>query len=185
MFSRLKKINKNQKGFTLIELIMVIAITALIIGVIAVSIFQLYKVHASTSNRMLAVRQVQNAGHWISRDVQMTQQEPVIVNDGGQLESITLAWQEFGTTDANDATLHEVTYTLLVNGDLKRSHSVNGGDPTETLVAQYIESGETSCVWDDDADKLVLTVTASVGTWPKVENETRVYEVIPRPDSVS
>jgi len=162
-----------------------IAITGLIIGVIVATIFQLFNISARSDNHMLAVRQVQNAGYWISHDAQMAQQEPVIVNDGGQLESIFLTWEDW------DKTLHEVTYTLD-GSELKRSHSVNG-ETSEILVAQYIDStlkdGEpqTKCEFTDTNedginDTLFLTVTAAVGTWPRTENETRVYEIVPRPD---
>jgi len=175
MFHRLKSINKNQKGFTLVELIVAIAITGLIISAITVTIFQLFSISARSDSHMLAVRQVQNAGYWISHDAQMAQQEPVIVNDGGQLESIFLTWEGW------DTTLHEVTYTLE-DTELKRSYWNDTGETSEILVAQYInpDSAKTKCDFTDGV--LTLTVTASVGTWPKVESETRVYEVIPRPD---
>jgi len=147
MFNRLKKINKSQKGFTLIELIMVIAITALIIGGITVSIFQLYKVHASTSSRMLAVRQVQNAGHWISRDVQMAQS---MVTDESEDTGfpLTLTWTEWEEVDGHlvEGDEHQVVYTLVEeDSELKRSYWVNDNDPDVTLVAEYIDQAETSC----------------------------------------
>ena len=267
MFHRLKSIHKNQKGFTLIELIVALAITALIIGAIVMSIFQVFIVNALSSNHMLAVRQVQNAGYWINRDVQMAQS--VATDAGATGFPLDVTWEEW------DGTLNEVTYTLE-DGEIKRSHSVNGGGPSVIVVAQYINSAETSCgltgggtftlpdkddaftitggavadsgiitvdtdagsikvttnggatynapawtttdandtvvvtaneditagVWtsttakakvaittdiDDEnatitGDKLILTVTATVGTWPQVENETRVYEIVPRPD---
>ncbi len=270
IFSRLKSIHKNQKGFTLIELIVAIAITALIIGVIVMSIFQIFIVNALSSNHMKAVRQVQNAGYWINHDVQMAQS--VVTDDGATGFPLNVTWN-----NEWDGTLNEVTYTLE-DSELKRSHSVNGGGPSEIVVAQYIDSAETSCgltgggtftlpdkddaftitggavadsgkitvdtdtgsikvttngsatynvstgtwttpdangsvvvkaneditagVWtsttanakvaittdtDDEnaiitGGKLTLTVTATVGTWPQVENETRVYEIVPRPD---
>lgn len=268
IFHRLKSIHKNQKGFTLIELIVAIAITALIIGVIVMSIFQVFIVNALSSNHMLAVRQVQNAGYWINHDVQMAQS--VATDDGATGFPFDVIWEEW------DGTLNKVTYTLE-DGELKRKHWVNGGGPSEIVVAQYIDSAETSCgltgggtftlpdkddaftitggaaadsgkitvdtdtgsikvttngsatynatgtwtttyandtvvvkaneditagVWtsttanakvaittdtDDEnaiitGGKLILTVTATVGTWPQVENETRVYEIVPRPD---
>jgi type II secretory pathway pseudopilin PulG len=173
MFGRLKKINKNQKGITLIELIMVIAITALIIGVIVMSISLLLNVSARSDNHMLAVRQVQNAGYWISRDVQMAQS--VVTDEGSTGFPLDVAWKDW------DTNLHEITYNLLGNGELKRSYSVNGGGASETLIAQYIESIEVA-PRPFTGDKLTLTVTAAVGGWPKVENETRVYEIVPRPD---
>jgi len=117
----------------------------------------------------------------INHDVQMTQQEPVIVKDGSQLESITLAWQEFGTEDVGDATLHDVTYTLLENGDIERSHWIDGVGPSDIVVAQFINSDPTLTNCEFDGSVLTLTVTATVGTWPQVESETRVYEIVPRP----
>jgi len=172
-------IHNNQKGFTLVELIVAIAITALIVGVIVASIFQLFNINARSNSHMLAVRQVQNAGYWISHDVQMAQSVVTAVDPDGFLD---VTWWSWGTTDLGDTTLHEVTYTLLGNGELKRSYSVNGGGSSEILVAQYIESIEVAPIPFTTGDKLVLTVTAGVGTWPKVESETRVYEIIPRPE---
>ena len=193
MFSRLKKINKNQKGFTLIELIMVIAITALIIGVITVSIFQLYKVQASTSNRMLAVRQVQNAGYWVNLDTQMSQNvQPDESSDSGF--PLTLTWTDW------DGDGHRVVYTLI-STSIKREHytnydPMNPADPdATTFVAEYIDSSEiagepqTKCEFTDTDgdgtnDTLFLTVTATVSGSHEA-TETRVYEASPRPDSVS
>ena len=174
MFSRLKSINKNQRGFTLIELMVSITITSLIIGAVVMSIFQVFNISARSDNHMLAVRQVQNVGYWINRDVEMAQR--VIPDDGATGFPLDVTWKDWA------ATLHEVTYTLLPNGKLERSYSVDEGGTSEILVAQYINPDETRCVWDNDADKLVLTVTAAVSDWPKVESETRIYEMIPRPD---
>lgn len=140
MFNRLKKINKNQKGFTLIELIMVIAITALIIGVIAMSISLVFNVSARSDSHMLAVRQVQNAGHWINLDTQMAQTVQTDESSDTGFPLI-LTWTEYVSGDE-----HQVVYTLVEeDSELRRSHSVNGGDPNVTLVAEYIDQAETSC----------------------------------------
>jgi len=129
-------IHNSQRGFTLIELIIAIAITGLIVSVIAVSIFQLYKVHASTSNRMIAVRQVQNAGYWVSRDVQMAQS---VETDGGATGfPLKLTW-----SNEWDGNTYQVVYSLA-DSELRRSYKVNDDDP-EMLVAEYIDQAETSC----------------------------------------
>ena len=179
MLPKLKSIHNNQKGFTLIELLVAIAITGLIIGVIGMSIFMIFNISARSDNHMLAVRQVQNAGYWISHDAQMAQQPPVIVNDGGQLESIFLTWEGW------DNTWHEVTYTLE-DTELKRSYWNDTGEISEILVAEYIDTDNTNCEFtdtdgDDSNDTLFLTVTATVSGRHEA-TETRVYEVIPRPD---
>ena len=179
MFHSLKSINKNQKGFTLIELIVAIAITVVIIGGVVMAIFHVFDVNALSSNHMKAVRQVQNAGYWVGRDVQMAKRvEPTADADGFPLE---VAWQEWGTTDSNDATSHEVTYTLD-GSDFKRSHSIDGGEPSEIVVAQYIDSITVAPIPFAVGDNLTLTVTATTATWPQLASETRVYEIIPRPE---
>jgi len=145
MFNRLKKINKNQKGFTLIELIMVIAITALIIGVIAMSISLVFNVSARSDSHMLAVRQVQNAGHWINLDTQMAQTVQTDESEDTGFP-LTLTWTEYGV----GADKHRVRYTL-VNDKLQREHYTNydpddPDDPDSTIfVAEYIDPTETSC----------------------------------------
>ena len=177
MFHSLKSINKNQRGFTLIELIVALAITALIIGGVVMGVFHIFNINALSSNHMKAVRQVQNAGYWINHDVLMAQSvAPALADPDGF--PLYASWENSWET-----TLHEVTYTLMSNGDLKRSYRLNGGDPSEIVVAQFInvDSLLTKCEFSVSGGKFVLKVTATVGSWPQPEVETRVYEIIPRP----
>jgi len=191
MFSKLKKINKHQKGFTLIELIVVIAITAVVVTAVTVTIFQLFSISARSDNHMLAVRQVQSAGHRVNLDTQMAQ--TVQPDESGATGfPLTLTWTEYGVGGDE----HRVRYTL-VNDKLQREHYTNydpadPADPDSTIfVAEYIDSSEisgepqTKCEFNDtdgdgDNDTLFLTVTATVSGWRGV-TETRVYEIIPRP----
>jgi prepilin-type N-terminal cleavage/methylation domain-containing protein len=170
---KMKKLKKGEKGFTLIELLIAIAITGLITGGITMTIFQVFNINTRTTNHMTAVRQVQNAGFWVSPDVQMAQS----VNASGSSGlPLTLTWIAWGTNNT-----HEVIYTLEdMSGGLKklqRSHSVNGGAPTVTPIAEYIDPDQTSCVWD--GEWLTFNVTATVGG----QSETRTYKAEPRPES--
>jgi prepilin-type N-terminal cleavage/methylation domain-containing protein len=140
MFPRLGLINKNQKGFTLIELMVAIAISSVITGGITMTIFQVIIGSARTNNHMIAVRQAQNAGYWVSHDAQMAQSVTLGASSGFPL---TLTW-----TDWDDNEVHQVAYTLedMTGGSkqLKRSHSSNG--TTEAaIIAQFIDLTTTKC----------------------------------------
>ncbi|MFW0860383.1 MAG: prepilin-type N-terminal cleavage/methylation domain-containing protein, partial [Dehalococcoidia bacterium] len=87
--------HKSQRGFTLIELIIAIAITGIIIGGIVMTIFQVISVNALTANHLTAVRQVQNAGHWITSDAKMAQS---VATTGASGFPLTLTWSEWGGT---------------------------------------------------------------------------------------
>ena len=156
-------IHKNQRGFTLIELLVAIAITGLITGGITMTIFQVFSGNTRTSNHMTAVRQVQNAGYWVSHDAQMAQS---VVITGLSGLPLTLTWTEW------DGMVNEVTYNTIVDSELRRSQGAS-----ETLVAQYIDSancefsggsafslpdvGDTFTITDDvGGDSGTITVTA-------------------------
>jgi len=173
-------IHNNQKGFTMIEVVLAIALTGIITGGITMSIFQVFDGNARTSNHMAVVRQVQNVGYWISHDVQQAQSvEPADPDPDGF--PLVLTWTEW------DGTRNEVVYTLLVNDKLQREHYINY-DPvtnpnpdTTTFVAEYIDSIEVVPRPFTDGGVLTLRVTAKVGTGSQEASETRVYEITPRP----
>jgi prepilin-type N-terminal cleavage/methylation domain-containing protein len=174
---KMKRPKDGQRGFTLIELIIAIAIAAVITGVITFSIMQILTINHRDSNHMIAVRQVQQAGKEVSKDT--LQAQSVNVTGVGESLSLNLTWQEWGTNIT-----HTVIYDYDLTGasaevkDLQRTHYTSDGNSTVTTVAQYIDPARTSCVWAGGV--LTFNVTASVGT----EWETRTYEIQPRPDSL-
>ena len=174
---KLKKLKNSESGFTLIEFVLAVAISGIIIAAITTTILQMFTGGARTSSHMTAVRQVQSAGYWVSRDGMMAQEEPDIGGDPST-NFLTLTWTDWGSEDKDE---HKVVYTLkdMTDGDLKNLQRIYSGPvATETgIIAQYIDPYQTSCVWDSGV--LTFTVTATVGE----QSETRVYEVKPRPGS--
>jgi len=185
----MKKLKKGEKGFTLIELIIAILITGIVASAITGTILYALNVNFSTANRMTAVRQVRNVGFWVSPDVQMAR---CVYPGGSSGFPLALNWTDWANNDT-----HAVIYTLedMSSGEfkvLKRKHYIESELASTTIVAEYIDQAETSCVWECDCDcyweegcsnwadaQLTFTVTASVGG----QNETREYEVKPRPGS--
>ena len=169
----MKRLHKDQRGLTIIELLVVIVLTGLITAAITTTFFQVFDMNTRTANHMSALSQVQQAGKLVSEDILQSQVRDPNPTGG---EFLILGWNSTGI-------LHEVTYTLE-NGELWRSESIGGGAATTTRVAEYIDSDQTSCVCScnpcDCAGKvLTFTVTATVGE----ESEQRVYTIKPRPGS--
>jgi len=179
----IKKLKKDEKGFTFIELLIAILLTGIVASAVTGTILYVFNVNFSTANRMTAVRQVRNVGFWVTPDFQMARDvEPGESSDF----PLTLSWTEWDTGD-----LHEVIYSLeyMSSGEfkmLKREHYINGSPNPDstTIVAEYIDPDQT---WIDpgtpcsfpDCGAFIFTVTATVGG----QSETREYEVKPRPGS--
>lgn len=165
-------IKRDQRGFTLIELLVVIAIVALIAGAATMATFQVINVTKSSNDRMTVIRQVQNAGFWISHDTLMAQ-NIVTVNDPetSEDEFITLHWANW-----ENGEVHKIVYTFHDMADglkkLKRTHRIDDVVSEQTLVAEYIDSASFS----EQDDIWKLTIQARSGT----ETETREYEINPR-----
>jgi prepilin-type N-terminal cleavage/methylation domain-containing protein len=173
---KMKKPEKGQMGFTLVELLVAIAIASLITGGITAAIMQILTINTRASNHMVAVRQVQQAGKEVSKDVLQAQG---VNASGSQGFPLTLTWTEWGSNQTNTV-VYNLTDMSGGLSQLQRSHTIDDVEQTTALpiVAEYIDPDptKTSCAWDGNV--LVFTVTATVGT----ESETRIYEVEPRPD---
>ena len=89
---------------------------------------------------------------------------------------LTFTWTTWSETGGID---YEVTYSI-VNGRLMRSSSVDGGAPTQTQVAQYIDPYSSNCQFA--GGKLTLTVTSVVGVGPAASTESRQFQILTRPD---
>ena len=172
---RMKKLHKDQRGLTLIELVIVIAITGLITAGITMTIFQVFDMNTRTTNRMVAVSQVQHAGKLVSEDI--LEAHPDMIRDNPPGETfLVLGWT------AQNGTVHAVNYTLEYMPAsefqiLWREHIIDGVVDSTTKVAEHIDLVQTSCVWAGGV--LTFEVTATVGE----QSETRIYKVKPRPGS--
>ena len=151
---------RSEKGFTYIELALAIAIIGLVSAVASAAIFQIFKDTERNNNHITAVRQVQNAGYWISRDTQMAQS--VTADNLTPPDFLILSWTEW---DADGDPIYHSTRYFFEDvtdgiGKLKRIHWSSAGTNEQTLIAEYIYSDSSDI---DDSSKAsyespVLTV---------------------------
>jgi len=168
------KLIRGQQGFTLVEMTTAIAIVGIIVLGITMAISQVLIINARASNHMIAVRQVQQAGDRLSKDV--LQAQSVKYGDDSGFPLI-LNWVDL------TGKAHEVVYTLdeMPSSQnpsslrvLGRKHTI-AGDSDTRVIARYLEPADTQC--EPVGRKLVFAVTARVNN----ATENRVYEVEPRP----
>jgi prepilin-type N-terminal cleavage/methylation domain-containing protein len=131
---------KGEKGLTLLELLIAIAITSLITGGIGTIVYQIYTTSARSANHMVAVRQVQDAGYWVSTYAYMAQNATITGVSGFPL---ILQWVNFEPSGR-----HKIVFNLT-GSNLSGSYYVNDVlDSTKTSrlpVFQFINSTLTNC----------------------------------------
>jgi prepilin-type N-terminal cleavage/methylation domain-containing protein len=169
----MKWIHKEQRGLTLLELLIALVIAALVVAASTGVILQLLN-STEASDRMVACRQVQTAGYWVSEDGVQAQR----VNITAPPDIIILEWAEWGGNAS-----YRITYSLedMPSGSLKqlkRAEEINGAEGTTLIVATSFVPEETSCNWtSDEKQAFTFKVTARVGE----QTEARIYEITPRP----
>lgn len=172
----------DEKGYTFIELIISITIMVLVSGAASIAIFQILKGTETNNTHMNAVRQVQTAGYWISRDARMAQS--VNTDNLTPPDFIAFNWTEW--VDQNEEIYHTATYSFEdLTGDtgkLKRTHWSSAGTNEQTLIATHIYYAPAD---PDDTTKAsyqapVLTLQLT----SLVENamEVREYRIKHRPN---
>jgi prepilin-type N-terminal cleavage/methylation domain-containing protein len=169
----MKKLKRGQRGFSLVELVIVVALAGIVGVAITATAFQVFTFGTRTSNQMTAIRQVQQAGFWVSPDVMMSDPADIHV-DPGEGKFLVLGWT------AHDGTVHRVDYILenIPSTDvarLTRKHYIDSALSSTTTVAEYIDPTMTSFEATGDG-AYDFTVFARVGE----QTESRVYEVQPR-----
>jgi len=167
------KLKTGEKGFTLIELLVAIGIAVFVVGAASMTIITMMRLTPKANNWAIALRQVQNAGYWISRDVQTSQGNIDIYPDADTFLTLTVPeWD----SDLGEVVNKEIVYqfeTLSGQRWLTRTDSTGG----QTAIAQYISEPIQYDPLDPDKPyTLTFTIIATSGNVPV----TRQYEAMQR-----
>jgi prepilin-type N-terminal cleavage/methylation domain-containing protein len=167
-----KLFHRRQAGFTIIEIMVALAITSIIGLGASAATGQLLNQTSRDENITTASRNVTNAIYWISHDALMAQR---IDGAGGfpATDDLTLTWTDW---DNNTFT---ASYSIA-DGVLTRSLD-DGVNIASTFIAQNISANEdlTSC--SSVNGTVTLTVTSSVGEGARIINITKTKIIASRP----
>lgn len=121
------KIVKREKGFTLLELLLTVAIGAIAIAAVTAIIMQVFQINAVSSNRTVLIRELERVGSYVSRDALQTEAGSVKTTIS---ETLTLAWTEDGTD-------YSIVYSKQEE-DIVRTYSAGSEANTETISSLVI-----------------------------------------------
>jgi prepilin-type N-terminal cleavage/methylation domain-containing protein len=143
----------GQRGMTLVELVVAIAVTGIIVTFLGTAVNQIFTVAGYGNDRLTALHELQNAAFWFNRDGQ-----EAVTASGGSGLSLTLSDNS------------SVTYSL-VSTELRRTA---GGDPM--ALARNITSADFSV----ENRVVTMSLTSSPAGRDNV-SENGTYKVYLRP----
>jgi prepilin-type N-terminal cleavage/methylation domain-containing protein len=168
------KLKTNEKGFTLIELLVSLAIAGFVVGAASMVTITMMRLAPQNSDWVTALRQVQNAGYWISRDAQMSQ-GTITIGTWPNATFLTLTVPEWESGAVVNKTL--VYEFEDMSGGLKRLMRNNQTNGEEIMIAEYV----SNAVANYDSGTLTFTITTTSGS-TEVSRDYEAVQRLPEPE---
>jgi prepilin-type N-terminal cleavage/methylation domain-containing protein len=164
----------NQKGFTLIELVVALAILGIVVVGIVTSIFQIMQGRAQIAGKSVALADIDNAAHWLTRDIVMGQSTD-LENGEPPTGNMTITWNDLTSwAEAEESISHSAVYTHSGTQLLRKYDSANN----TTIVGRHL----TDVGFSIDGNLVTVTLTSSPDGVP-ASTVTRKYLIRMRTES--
>jgi len=175
----MRKRAHNQKGFTLVEVLIVVAILGMLTPVIAGSIIQIIRGTDRNNAKIIALADIDHAASWLNQDLLMAQTilkngEPMAFGNPADLvagDNLTIGWTDYY---GGNATAHQSLYYIIDETRLMRKY---GYDNQTANIASYISRAEFSI---DGSGELVTVTLASFPESVLGRSETKTYRIYRR-----
>ena len=177
---KLLKYRQKQGGFTLVELLVALAITGLIMAGLTTSVFQLFTITQRSSDHMTIIRHLDITSSWLSNDIQMANEQPAW-DSGTHTLTIKQTRSLADPTDPESAiTDYIVTYTYnTATGTLTRTQLRLLDNSTQiSLLAEYV-SGimyEDELASNEQSGAVDIKIIITLDT----QTEERILHIKPR-----
>lgn len=163
------RFKKSQKGFTLLEILVVLGVGGILMIGIVIAIFQTTAITAESSTQITALEDIKKVAFWVSRDIRMA--STTNLEDG-----LTLDWTSWYDENGEfNPVPHSISYPPPSGGTLQRNYD-DGNLDLITTVGRYISNIEFSL----EGNIITMTITSS----PESNAETaeqRTYQFYLQP----
>lgn len=163
----------RQKGFTLLELLVVMAVGGLLLTGVVTSIFQVFTFTGRSNSQGIALTDLHLAALHIKKDLQMAQYPGMDVGNSVVLspqnpDNVTLTWFDYTTEfqSPEEQRDHFSTYSLSDNGTLERFYDSDNA----SIVGRHI----TYLRFTRQDEKVVNVVITAVG--PGIQQREKTIE---------
>ena len=159
-------IGKGQRGFTLIEILVAMAIAGMIIPVVAAGIFQVSRGTVRINADLVILQDIDGASAWINRD--LSQAQATNLNEGETLDTMRVDWIDQTGWAVEGAESHFAEYTLS-GTDLLREY-----DGETQIVARRVA--------DIQFSRSGKFITVAITSTLRDTTATLSYFITPRSD---
>ena len=153
----------RQKGFTLVELLVALAVGSLVIVGALGAIYQVVWGTGRTNSQVVALTDVHQAALRLKKDLVMAQStdlpldgSTVTLLPGGS--TVTLEWFDYTSFVEEENRNHSNSYDLLDDGKLQRTYDYEKPSETMSIVGRNITS--LNFTQNDRVINVVITATA-------------------------
>lgn len=147
---------RRERGFTLIEILITLAITGAIIVPLAMVITTLLTNPQRTADQNVVLNQVRNASYWISRDVH-TAKTVTLGDPNGFPLTLTIPVDEEPSND------YTIDYVFVGSKLIRKQYDSSNTTVSETRISDYIVTDNTTFTTISEGLHK-LTITASKGS---------------------